>query len=158
MYWDAQCKDWETGFAAGLLHSQCFLPLLSYGATAPLAALPEERASAPTQSPPHSPLRNASQESGTAAEAGTPKSPWRKKASMQITTGHVWEEHPIAGREQRVRGTEDDREDDVLKDMLVAAALLEQSEDGAGLEGGGRRPLQVASSQRNSVENPAEIG
>eukprot|EP00292_Cryptomonas_paramecium_P002636 CAMPEP_0113722472 /NCGR_PEP_ID=MMETSP0038_2-20120614/37772_1 /TAXON_ID=2898 /ORGANISM="Cryptomonas paramecium" /LENGTH=2376 /DNA_ID=CAMNT_0000651725 /DNA_START=109 /DNA_END=7236 /DNA_ORIENTATION=+ /assembly_acc=CAM_ASM_000170 len=35
--------DWEEGFASGLLHSLCFFPLLSYGATAPLAEIPSER-------------------------------------------------------------------------------------------------------------------
>ena len=47
VYWDAhrlvKGEDWEEGFASGLLHSLVFLPLLSYGFTAPLAALPEER-------------------------------------------------------------------------------------------------------------------
>ena len=38
-----QGEDWEAGFATGLLNSLCFLPLLSYGATAPLATLPEDR-------------------------------------------------------------------------------------------------------------------
>ena len=32
-------EDWDQGLAAGLLHSLCFLPLLSYGYTAPLASL-----------------------------------------------------------------------------------------------------------------------
>jgi hypothetical protein len=46
VYWDAhrlvKGEDWEEGFATGLLNSLCFLPLFSYGATAPLAALPED--------------------------------------------------------------------------------------------------------------------
>jgi hypothetical protein len=33
-------EDWEEGFATGLLNSLCFFPLLSYGATAPMAQLP----------------------------------------------------------------------------------------------------------------------
>ena len=45
VYWDhrrAQNVDllvpeWEDGIVAGLLHSLCFLPILSYGGTAPLA-------------------------------------------------------------------------------------------------------------------------
>ena len=45
VYWDAQRlvegEDWEDGFGAGLLNSLCFLPLLSYGATAPLGTLPK---------------------------------------------------------------------------------------------------------------------
>jgi hypothetical protein len=47
VYWDAhrlvKGEDWEEGFASGLIHSLVFLPLISYGFTAPLAALPEER-------------------------------------------------------------------------------------------------------------------
>jgi hypothetical protein len=39
-----QGEDWEEGFATGLLNSLCFFPLLSYGATAPLAALPDDPA------------------------------------------------------------------------------------------------------------------
>mmetsp|Transcript_75728 Transcript_75728/g.202691 ORF Transcript_75728/g.202691 Transcript_75728/m.202691 type:complete len:719 (-) Transcript_75728:344-2500(-) len=36
-------ESWEDGFANGLLHSMCFFPLLSYGATAPMAALPPDQ-------------------------------------------------------------------------------------------------------------------
>ena len=47
MYWDShrlvKGEDWEEGFASGLRSSLVFLPLLSYGFTAPLAALPEEQ-------------------------------------------------------------------------------------------------------------------
>jgi hypothetical protein len=32
-------KEWDQGLEAGLLHSLCFFPLLSYGSTAPLASL-----------------------------------------------------------------------------------------------------------------------
>ena len=45
VYWDAHRlvngEPWEEGFALGLLNSLCFFPLLSYGATAPLASFPE---------------------------------------------------------------------------------------------------------------------
>ena len=47
VYWDAhrlvKGQDWEEGFATGLLNSLCMFPLLSYGSTAPLAALPESQ-------------------------------------------------------------------------------------------------------------------
>ena len=47
IYWDAhrlvKGEDWEAGFSTGLLNSLCFFPLLSYGSTAPLAALPEDQ-------------------------------------------------------------------------------------------------------------------
>ena len=43
VYLDARREDrgeeWDQGLAAGLLHSVCFLPLLSYGCTSPLASL-----------------------------------------------------------------------------------------------------------------------
>jgi hypothetical protein len=46
VYWDAfrlaRGEDWEDGFVTGLLNSLCFLPLLSYCSTAPLAAIPPE--------------------------------------------------------------------------------------------------------------------
>ena len=46
VYWDAhrlvKGEDWEEGFATGLLNSLCFFPLMSYGSTAPLAALPDD--------------------------------------------------------------------------------------------------------------------
>jgi hypothetical protein len=37
-----QGERWEDGFLSGLLNSLCVLPLLSYGSTAPLAALPDD--------------------------------------------------------------------------------------------------------------------
>ena len=37
----SQGEDWEEGFSTGLLNSLCIFPLLSYGATAPLAAIPD---------------------------------------------------------------------------------------------------------------------
>ena len=36
-----QGQNWEEGFSTGLLNSLCIFPLLSYGATAPLADIPE---------------------------------------------------------------------------------------------------------------------
>jgi len=46
VYWDAfrlvKGEDWEEGFSTGLLNSVCVFPIMSYGSTAPLAALPEE--------------------------------------------------------------------------------------------------------------------
>ena len=35
-------EEWDQGLAAGLLHSLCFFPLLSYGSTAPLASLGDD--------------------------------------------------------------------------------------------------------------------
>ena len=50
VYWDAhrlvKGEDWESGFATGLLNSLCVFPLLSYGATAPLASIPEAQKAA----------------------------------------------------------------------------------------------------------------
>ena len=47
VFWDAQRlvrgQEWEDGFASGLLRSLCVLPLLSYGATAPLAHISGSR-------------------------------------------------------------------------------------------------------------------
>ncbi len=49
VYWDAhrlvKGENWEEGFATGLLNSLCVFPLLSYGATAPLASLPSDEPS-----------------------------------------------------------------------------------------------------------------
>ena len=48
VYWDShrlvKGEDWEEGFSVGLLNSLCIFPLLSYGSTAPLAALREVEA------------------------------------------------------------------------------------------------------------------
>ena len=35
-------SEWEGGIVAGLLHSLCFFPIMSYGGTAPLAHLPHD--------------------------------------------------------------------------------------------------------------------
>mmetsp|Transcript_36696 Transcript_36696/g.96836 ORF Transcript_36696/g.96836 Transcript_36696/m.96836 type:complete len:562 (+) Transcript_36696:5975-7660(+) len=78
-------EDWEEGFASGLMHSLCFFPLLSYGSTAPLAAISPDA---------------------------------REKV---LAAG--WEERP-AGR-ARLQGTKQDLEDNLLKEFMIAAALLE---------------------------------
>jgi serine/threonine protein kinase len=108
VYWDAhrlvKGEDWEAGFAAGLLHSVCFLPLLSFGFTAPLAAIPE-------------------------------------KDLMQVIA-NGWEAKPL-GR-QRLTGSESDPEDNCLKELLIAAALLEHAKSKVGREGGETALLKVA--------------
>jgi serine/threonine protein kinase len=49
IYFDAhrlvKGENWEDGFIQGILNSLCMFPLMSYGSTAPLAELPEERLS-----------------------------------------------------------------------------------------------------------------
>ena len=94
VFWDKYSlvtgEDWEEGFAAGLLHSLCFLPLLSYGSTAPLAALPEDKAS------------------------------------------DVWEQNPV-GR-VRLAGMDCDWEDNFLKELMIASALLKERASGSGTE------------------------
>jgi hypothetical protein len=51
VYWDSRRvvkgEEWDQGLAAGLLHSHVILPLLSYGATAPMAFLPKDDPSDP---------------------------------------------------------------------------------------------------------------
>lgn len=93
VYWDAhrlvRGEDWEDGFATGLLNSLCFLPILSYGFSAPLATLPTE------------------------------------SSARIIAQG--WEEEPI-GR-HRLEGQETDWEDNVLKELLIAEALLAERFD-----------------------------
>ncbi len=105
VYWDAhrlvKGEDWETGFASGLLHSLCFIPLLSYGFTAPLAALHEEQ------------LADA------------------------VVRG--WEAAPL-GR-KRLAGVESDPEDNCLKELVIATALLKH---GKACEAGGSALLQLA--------------
>ena len=48
VYWDTRRavrdEEWDGSIVAGLLNSLCFLPLLSYGSTAPLAAIPQDDA------------------------------------------------------------------------------------------------------------------
>ena len=87
VFWDAhrlvKGEDWEEGFATGLLNSLCIFPLLSYGATAPLAAI----------------------DPASAAARG-------------------WDERPF-GR-ARLAGVAGDPEDNVLKELLIAGALLER--------------------------------
>ena len=106
VYWDAhrlvKGEDWEEGFATGLLCSLCFLPLLSYGSTAPLASLPHEA----------------------------------DKFKQSIDKG--WEASPV-GR-TRLKGNISDPEDNVLKEFLIAAALLKTSKSCTE----GKALLQVA--------------
>jgi hypothetical protein len=46
VYWDSRRvvkgEEWDQGLAAGLKHSHVIFPLLSYGATAPMAFLPKD--------------------------------------------------------------------------------------------------------------------
>jgi hypothetical protein len=46
VYWDSRRvvkgEEWDQGLAAGLQHSHVIFPLLSYGATAPMAFLPKD--------------------------------------------------------------------------------------------------------------------
>ena len=69
-----------------MLNSLCFLPLLSYGSTAPLAAIQPER--------------------------------------LADAVAQGWEERPVGRR--RLRGEEDDPEDNVLKELLIAETLLDR--------------------------------
>ena len=108
VYWDAhrlvKGEDWEDGFGVGLFNSLCFLPLLSYGSTAPLAALPNDAALA-----------------------------------------EGWEGMPV-GR-KRLQGAESDPEDNFLKEMLIAAVLLDlqrAAEEAGGLSSEGLGRLQLA--------------
>ena len=91
VFWDAhrlvKGEDWEHGFATGLLNSLCFLPILSYGSTAPMATLPKEY--------------------------------------VLEAVEHGWEETPV-GR-IRLQGTESDAEDNVLKELIIAGALLDEN-------------------------------
>ena len=77
----------DDDLAHGLLNSICFSPILSYGATAPLAALPE------------------------------------KASSQRIAL--CWDEAPLGLA--RLGGTENDREDTLLQEILIAGILLERS-------------------------------
>ena len=88
-------EDWAAGFASGLLHSLCFLPLLSYGFTAPLSTLQGE------------------------------------KYDQLVAQG--WELTPL-GR-QRLTGAHSDLEDNCLKELLIAGALLESKSSRAGCAG-----------------------
>jgi hypothetical protein len=46
VYWDSRRvvkgEEWDQGLVAGLQHSHVIFPLLSYGATAPMAFLPKD--------------------------------------------------------------------------------------------------------------------
>ena len=72
----------------GLLNSLCVFPILSYGATAPLAALPE--------------------------------------GQLPALLAQGWEQRPM-GRD-RLNGLDSDAEDNVLKEWMIAAALLERAD------------------------------
>jgi serine/threonine protein kinase len=98
-----QVVDWDADIAKGLLHSICYVPILSYGATAPLAHFTE----------------------GTCAQ--------------HIAMG--WEEAPLGL--SRLGRAEQDREDALLKEMLVAGVLLERSSESGGLLNGERDQLRV---------------
>jgi serine/threonine protein kinase len=96
--------DWDEDIASGLLRSICYVPILSYGATAPLAQF--------------------------AAEDRT----------QLITMG--WEEAPLGL--DRLEGSEQDREDALLKEMLIAGALLERSSESVELQQRQKGQLCVA--------------
>ena len=110
VYWDVRRlvkgEDWEAGFASGLLNSLCFVPLLSYGFTAPLAMLPDD-------------------------------SDLRAQAIMK-----GWEEFPL-GR-TRLTGTEADSEDNCLKELMIATALLEKSKSSIKTNDKRAAKLQIA--------------
>ena len=98
VYWDAyrlvNGEDWEDGFANGLLHSACFFPLLSFGSTAPLAALSAQ--------------------------------------GMSNAIADGWGATPV--NRKRLTGAESDVEDNFLKELLIAAALLNLSKSPAGIQ------------------------
>jgi hypothetical protein len=52
VYWDSRRmlkgEEWDESISKGLLHSLCVIPLLSYGATAPLACISKNDSSAAT--------------------------------------------------------------------------------------------------------------
>ena len=51
VYWDprraVKSEEWDEGIIAGLFSSLCFFPILSYGSTAPLAAIPRDHTTVP---------------------------------------------------------------------------------------------------------------
>jgi serine/threonine protein kinase len=92
----AQGADWNADTAQGLLHAICFSPILSFGATAPMAQFADET------------------------------------SHQRIVAG--WQETPLGLT--RLVGSEKDREDALLKEMLVAGVLLARSsESGPLLDG-----------------------
>ena len=96
--------DWDEDINRGLLHSTIYCPILSYGATAPMAQFAET-------------------------------------ASAQLIA-MGWEKAPLGLA--RLRGAEQDREDALLKEMLIASALLERSSESGALLGGERGQLRAA--------------
>ena len=113
IYWDSRRmtkgEDWEEGLEAGMMHSLCFLPLLSYGAIAPLASLPnsDSESSAVTHWPhsPGSPIRGCWSPTGHMSPVRGGKSHIRVSAGMET--------EPIGRR--RLNGEEMDEEDCVFK-------------------------------------------
>jgi len=99
VYWDAhrlvKGQDWEEGFSVGLLNSVVYLPLLSFGFTAPLASLPDPK--------------------------------------YHNTAETNWYTRPMS--RERLCGLESDMEDNVLKEVLIASALLERSNAGEKISG-----------------------
>ena len=83
-------EEWDQGLAEGLLHSLCFLPLLSYGYTAPLASLGDD----------------VSPVAAEGLEAGGGQ-------AMQGPIEASWPTTPLGM--QRVKGAEADKEDGILK-------------------------------------------
>lgn len=105
MYWDAtrelKGRQADSSFIEGLLNSLCFFPVLSYGATAPLAAIELSK--------------NDLSESTSSVD--------------QLPTSDVqiqgWEREPLGL--PRIQGLETDDEDCILKveQMLVSIWLNE---------------------------------
>jgi hypothetical protein len=98
------CEDWEDNLVNGLLNSLCYIPILSYGATAPLAALQKEN------------------------------------STGLVAAG--WDEAPLGL--ERLVGSDDDREDKVLQEMLIAGSLLERSSASCTKMEGERGRLKLA--------------
>jgi hypothetical protein len=97
-------SGWDEDMTRGLLYSILYCPILSYGATAPMAQLAEgERA-------------------------------------QLIAMG--WEAAPLGL--ERLSGAEKDRKDALLKEMLIANALLERSSKSGDLLGEERGQLRAA--------------
>lgn len=92
-------EEWDQGLAAGLLHSLCFVPLLSFGCTAPLAAIRQD-----CSLPPPADVLDERQGQGALAEG--------------------WPATPLGLR--RMEGGEEDDEDGVLKVVSVPVTREKQ--------------------------------